>query len=88
MGSDPITSGPRSLPTSLATRLVALVSRRTGYLQLSPAIQKCLLVNLLTILIFHPSIEFFAIGLLVPQPCLIVQLLAHQRKLPYWCTKV
>ena len=31
---------------------------------------------------------FFAIGLLVPQPRLIVRLLWHQRGLPYWYTLV
>ena len=31
---------------------------------------------------------FIAIGLLAPQPRLIAISLWHQRKLPYWCTKV
>lgn len=34
------------------------------------------------------ALLLIAIGLLVPQPCLISGLLRHQRKLPYWCTKV
>ena len=33
-------------------------------------------------------INVVAFGLLAPRPCLIAILLWHQRKLPYWCTKV
>ena len=34
------------------------------------------------------ALLLIAIGLLVPQPCLISGLLRHQRKLPYWYTLV
>ena len=63
------------------------ISRRNDYLQFSPAIQKILLVDIYQT-IFIQALLLFAIGLLVPQPCLIAQLPEHQRKLPYWCTKV
>ena len=62
------------------------VSRRNDYLQLSPTIQNLILNSLISI---NPSrINVVAFGLLAPRPYLIAILLQHQRKLPYWCTKV
>ena len=71
----PLTSGP-SLSTKSHAGLV--------YLQLSPAIQKYLIITKLN----HQAFMFIAIGLLAPQPRLISISLWHQRKLPYWFTKV
>jgi hypothetical protein len=67
---------------------ITLISCRNDYLHLSPAIQNCYKI------FYYPKLNsnFFllviAIGLLGPRPYLIVKLLWHQRRLPYWCTLV
>ena len=83
-----MTSGPSFSQNVREHFLKNHLSRRNDYLQLSPAIQKLISIVPYYYYLFIQALMFLAIGLLVPQPCLIFGLLRRQRKLPYWCTKV
>ena len=76
-GERPLTSGP-SLSTKSHAGMITY--------NFHPPFRNIL--NSIKFLLIQSRINVVAFGLLAPRPCLISILLWHQRKLPYWYTKV
>ena len=81
---------PISMALLPSSRRIYQLSSHAGLITYNfhPPFRKFYQFIRLTNNIIFQAFEFLAIGLLVPQPRLISELLRHQRKLPYWCTKV